>query len=155
MISEYEFPFMRSVRVFSIADHSWAIKTQLEKPRYIFVLQINRKNNMITHKTYLDNCKLTNVKLHLNSEFFPYADLNLNFDKRRTYFVRYVSDIFTIYFRISYYQISKESSKTLFKTDSFRNLFLLVIIYCSRQNESVKSGIVDMRLEFKWKKMYQ
>ena len=146
---EYEFPFMRSVRVFSIADHSWAIKTQLEKLRYIFVLQINRKNNMITHKTYLDNCKLTNVKLHLNSEFFPYADLNLNFDKRRTYFVRYVSDIFTIYFRISYYQISKESSKTLFKTDSFRNLFLLVIIYCSRQNESVKSGIVDMRLEFK------
>jgi len=104
---------------------------------------------MITHKTYLDNCKLTNVKLHLNCEFFPYADLNLNFDKHKTYFVRYLSDIFTIYFRISYCQISKESSKTLFKTDSFRNLFLLVIIYCSRQNESVKSGIVDMRLEFK------
>ena len=34
---------------------------------------------MVTHKTYLDNCKLTNVKLHLNSEFFPYDDLNLDF----------------------------------------------------------------------------
>jgi len=55
---------------------------------------------------------------------------------------RYLYDIL-VYFRTSYYEISKESSETLFKTDSFRNFFPLVIIDCSRQNESVKSGTVD------------
>ncbi|XP_018302115.1 uncharacterized protein [Mycetomoellerius zeteki] len=140
----YEYPLLPSTK------HSWAIKTatQLEKPRYIiFALQTNRKNNMAIHKTYLDNCKLTNVKLYLNSEFFPYDDLNLDFDKRRT---AILNDMF-VRFRTSYYQISKESSETLFKTDSFRNLFPLVIMDCSRQNESVESGTVDVRLEFEFK----
>ncbi|XP_018307224.1 uncharacterized protein [Mycetomoellerius zeteki] len=147
----YEYPLLSST-----TKHSWAIKTaiQFEKPRYvIFALQTNRKNNIATHKTYLDNCKLTNVKLYLNSEFFPYDDLNLDFDKRRT---AILYDMF-VRFRASYYQISKESSETLFKTDSFRNFFPLVItrqsmiIDCSRQNESVKSGTVDVRLEFEFK----
>jgi len=66
----------------STTKHSWGIKiTQLEKPRHvIFALQTSRKNNMTTHKTYFDNCKLINVKLYLNSEFFLYDDLNLDFD---------------------------------------------------------------------------
>ena len=71
----------------STTKHSWAIKTatQLEKLRYvIFGLQIDKKNIMTACKTYFDTCKLTNVKLYLNSEFYSYDDLNLDFDKRKT-----------------------------------------------------------------------
>jgi len=149
---------MGSVRVSSIAEHDEALVSYQDdysarEAAIIFALQTNRKNNIVTHKICLNNCKLTNVKLHLNSELFPYDNLNLDFDKRRT---AILYDIF-IHFRTSYYQISKESSETLFKTDSFRNLFPLVIIDCSRQNESVKNGTVDVRLEFNLnsKKMYQ
>ena len=46
----------------------------------------------------------------------------------------------------------KVVKRKLFKTDSFKNLFPLVIIDCSRQNESVKSGTMDVRLEFEFKK---
>ena len=35
-------------------------------------------------KTYFDHCKLTNEKFYPNSEFYPYDDLNLNFDKYKT-----------------------------------------------------------------------
>ncbi|KAL6254799.1 hypothetical protein P5V15_014134 [Pogonomyrmex californicus] len=35
-----------------------------------------------------DDCNLTNVKLYLNSECYPYDDMNLNFDKNR-WFVLY------------------------------------------------------------------
>ncbi|KYN03346.1 PREDICTED: uncharacterized protein LOC108773502 [Cyphomyrmex costatus] len=141
----YEYPLLPST-----TKLSWAIKTttQLEKPRYvIFALQTNKKNNMSAHKTFLDSCKLTNVKLYLNSEFFPYDDLNLDFDKNRT---AILYDMF-VRFRTSYYQILRERSETLFKTDAFRKMFPMVIIDCSRQNESVKSGTVDVRLEFEFK----
>ena len=66
--------------------HLWAIKTatQLEKPRYvIFAMQTGRKNVMSEDVSRFDNCKLTNAKLYLNSECYPYDDLNLDFDKNR------------------------------------------------------------------------
>ncbi|XP_018405192.1 PREDICTED: uncharacterized protein LOC108781652 [Cyphomyrmex costatus] len=121
----YEYPLLPST-----TKHSWAIKTatQFEKPRYvIFALQTNRKNNMAARKTYLYDCKLTNVKLYLNSEFFPYDDLNLDWNKHRT---AILYDMF-IRFRTSYYQIPCERSETLFRTDTFRDLFPQVIIDCS------------------------
>ncbi|XP_018376373.1 PREDICTED: uncharacterized protein LOC108769728 [Trachymyrmex cornetzi] len=118
--------------------------TQLEKPRYvIFTMQTNRKNNMTRHKTHFDHCKLTNVKLYLNSEFYPYDDPNLDFDKRR---IATLYDMY-IHFRWTCYEISREIYETLFNLDGYA----FVIIDCSRQNVSVKSGTVDVRLEFEFK----
>ncbi|XP_024874032.1 uncharacterized protein LOC112456000 [Temnothorax curvispinosus] len=73
----YEYPMLQST-----TKHSWAIKTatQLEKPRYvIFALQTGRKNIMSQNVSVFDACNLTNVKLYLNSEFYPYDDMNLDF----------------------------------------------------------------------------
>ncbi|XP_071642932.1 uncharacterized protein [Temnothorax longispinosus] len=74
----YEYPMLQST-----TKHSWAVKTatQLEKPRYvIFALQTGRKNIMSQNVSVFDDCNLTNVKLYLNSEFYPYDDMNLDFD---------------------------------------------------------------------------
>ncbi|XP_018405039.1 PREDICTED: uncharacterized protein LOC108781543 [Cyphomyrmex costatus] len=141
----YEYPLLPST-----TKHSWAIKTttQLEKPRYvIFALQTDRKNNMTKYSNYFDNCKLTNVKLYLNSDFFPYDDLNLDWDKRKN---AILYDMF-VRFRTSYYQILRERGETLLRADFFRDRFPIAIIDCSRQNESVKSGTVDVRLDFELK----
>jgi len=75
----YEYPLLQS-----ITKHSWAVKTatQLEKPRYvIFALQIGRKNTMSRDASVFDDCNLINVKLHLNSDFYPYVDLNVDIGK--------------------------------------------------------------------------
>lgn len=37
----------------------------------------------ISYATLFDNCTLSNMKLYLNSEFYPYNDMNLDFDKNR------------------------------------------------------------------------
>ncbi|XP_070165293.1 uncharacterized protein [Polyergus mexicanus] len=77
----YEFPLLQLT-----TKHSWPIKTatQLEKLRYVvFVLQTGRKNVMSEDTSRFDDCKLTNVKLYLNSECYPYDGMNLNFDKNR------------------------------------------------------------------------
>jgi len=77
----YEFPLLHRT-----TKHSWSIKTatQLEKPRYvIFALEVGRKNVMSEDTNRFDHCKLNNVKLYLNSECYPYDDMNLDFDKNR------------------------------------------------------------------------
>ncbi|KYN01411.1 hypothetical protein ALC62_07805, partial [Cyphomyrmex costatus] len=61
----YEYPLLQST-----TKHTWAVKTatQLEKPRYvIFVLQTGRKNIMSQDASVFDDCKLSNVKLYLNT----------------------------------------------------------------------------------------
>ena len=66
------------------------------------------------------------------------------FDKRR------VTILYDMYlrFRISYYHIPRERNELSFQLNSILKGFTLVTINCSqRQNESIKSGTVDVRLE--------
>jgi len=136
----YEYPLLQST-----TKHSWAVKTatQLEKPRYvIFALQTGRKNIMSKESAIFDDCKLTNVKLYLNSEYYPYDDLNLDFDKNR-YAVLY--DMYAR-FRKTYYGCN--CREVFCSVITFLTYGPFVVIDCSRQNESIKSASVDVRLEF-------
>ncbi|XP_050452190.1 uncharacterized protein LOC126851900 [Cataglyphis hispanica] len=136
----YEFPLLQST-----TKHSWAVKaaTQLEKPRYvIFALQSGRKNVLLQDASMFDDCKLTNVKLYLNSDFYPYDDMNLNFEKNK------IAVLYDMYskFRKTYYGCDKD--KALFNLAKFKTFGPIVVIDCSRQNESIKSATVDVRIEF-------
>ncbi|XP_070154777.1 uncharacterized protein [Polyergus mexicanus] len=136
----YEFPLLQST-----TKHSWAVKaaTQLEKPRYvIFALQSGKKNVLSEEPSLFDDCKLTNVKLYLNSDFYPYDDMNLDFDKHK------IAVLYDMYskFRKTYYGC--ENDETLLNLDKFLIHGPLVVIDCSRQNESIKSATVDVRIEF-------
>ena len=135
----YEYPLLQST-----TKHSWAVKTaiQLEKPRFvIFALQTGRKNIMSQDVTIFDDCNLTNVKLYLNSEFYPYDDMNLDFRKSR-YAILY--DMYRRFGK-SYYGYECE---TLLNVITFLEKGPFAVIDCSRQNESVKSATVDVRIEF-------
>ena len=57
----------------------------------------------MTPKIYFDTCRLTNVKLYLNCEFYPYDNLNSDFDK----IAAILYDMY-LRFRTFYYQISRE-----------------------------------------------
>lgn len=139
----YEYPLLQST-----TKHSWAVKTatQLEKPRYvIFALQTGRKNIMSQDICAFDDCNLINVKLYLNSEFYPYDDLNLDFNRKR------YAILFDMYarFRKAYY--GYDCYETLCTVYTFLDKGPFVVIDCSRQNESVKSATVDIRIEFECK----
>ncbi|KAL6264257.1 hypothetical protein P5V15_004347 [Pogonomyrmex californicus] len=139
----YEFPLLQRT-----TKHSWAIKTatQLEKPRYvIFALQTGRKNVMAEDTSRFDDCNLTNVKLYLNSECYPYDDMHLDFDKNRW------SVLYETYARFCKGYYGYEYLEPSLTVTSFLHNGPFVIIDCSRQNESVKSATVDVRLEFETK----
>ncbi|XP_050454134.1 uncharacterized protein LOC126852895 [Cataglyphis hispanica] len=139
----YEFSLLQRT-----IKHSWAIKTaiQLEKPRYVvFALQTGRKNVMSEETNRFDDCKLNNVKLYLNSECYPYDDMILDFDKNRwsipydTY-QRFCKN----YYGYEYLEPSLTVTQFLRNGDQF-------VINCFRENKSVKSATVDVRLEFECK----
>ncbi|XP_024867147.1 uncharacterized protein LOC112451628 [Temnothorax curvispinosus] len=140
----YEFPLLQNT-----TKHSWAVKAalQLEKPRYvIFALQTGRRNEFTEDSSRFDHCALANVKLYLNSEFYPYDDVNADFesDKFAVLYEMYAK------FRGAYYGDSRDDA--LFSPREFARVASLVVIDCSRQNEAVKSVTVDVRIEFECKK---
>ncbi|XP_025261898.1 uncharacterized protein LOC112637118 [Camponotus floridanus] len=136
----YEFPLLQST-----TKHSWAVKaaTQLEKSHYvIFALQTGRKNVLSQDASRFDACNLTNVKLYLNSDFYPYDDMNLNFDKNK------IAVLYDAYARFQRTYYGSASDETLLTMNKFLYCGPLAVIDCFRQNEAIKSATVDVRLEF-------
>lgn len=123
---------------------TWAVKTssQLEKPRYvIFALQTNKRSNLNANASIFNHCNLTNIKLFLNSQFFPYDNLNVVFSKDR-YGILY--DMYSK-FQSSYYG---RMNSPLLTPENFKSLAPIAVIDCSKQNESIKTSTVDIRIEF-------
>ena len=127
----------------STKKHTWSVKTssQLEKPRYIiFGFQTNRDNKARKRTDEFDHCKLKNLKVFLNSEYYPYSDLNLDFDS---------GDVSKAYemlvrFRETYYNTLPDP--VVSRVD-FIEKYPLIVIDTSHQNEAIKEGIVDIKLE--------
>lgn len=135
----HEFPLLMESQ-----SHTWNIKTssQLEKPRFIiFGFQCARKNIASRRMSEFDHCELANFKVFLNSESYPYDNLNINFKKN------FYATLYEMYsqFQQSYYQKECEPLLSPYK---FKSIAPLVVIDCSHQNEVLKSGAVDIRLEF-------
>ena len=126
--------------------HTWAIKTsnQLEKPRYIiFAMQTNKKNNILANAGHFETCSLKNAKVFLNAQFFPYDNLNVSFDKNR-YSILY--DMYSR-FQQSYYS---RTNSPLLGPEKYKSMAPIVVIDCSKQNESVKTSAVDIRIELEF-----
>lgn len=136
----YEYPSVPTTM-----ENNWTVKTssQLEKPRYvIFAFQTNRKNMRNADSSKFDQCSLSDIKLHLNSEKFPYDDLNIKF------VINQFSVLYHMYtkFQESYYG---RTAEPLLSWTDFKNNAPIIVIDCSHQNEALKSGPVDIRLEYK------
>lgn len=125
--------------------HIWAVKTstQLQKPRYIVIgFQTERNNKIAKDISHFDTCGLTDLKVFLNSECYPYENLNINFDKNQ-YTILY--DMYCK-FQESYYCRDKAICQPLLDFQTFKSNAPLVVIDCSRQNEIIKNGVVDIRI---------
>lgn len=135
----YEYPLLPAS-----SRHVWTVKTsnQLEKPRYVIVgFQTNRKGQNGANASQFDHCDISNVKLFLNSQYYPYGNMNLDVANNQ-YAILY--DMFAK-FQHSYY--GKDPEPLLNKSD-FIERIPLIVIDCSKQSEALKSAPVDVRLEF-------
>lgn len=134
----YEYP------VLPIASKQvWSIKStnQLETPRFVILsFQTDIKNKTDSDSSLFNHCQLTNVKLFLNSECFPYENLNVNFTKNQ-YAMLY--EMYTQFQNVYY----NKPSNPFLSWVKFKDA-PMIVINCSKQSEKIKSGAVDIRLEF-------
>lgn len=127
--------------------HCWSIKStsHLTRPRYVFLaFQTNRENVITRTKSQFDPIALTDARLYLNSDIYPQESMNLNFAGNRA------AIAYDMYkkFRSSFYHDGSGSIGDWMYT---LNDFLtspFIVFDCSRQNESLKTSAVDVRIEF-------
>lgn len=137
----YEIPSLPST-----TRHTWSVKTSnnINKPRYVIVgFQTNRNQNIAQNSSLFDHCNITNMKLYLNNERYPYDDLDLDFVQCK--------------FLELYHMYSKAQS-SYYNGTSWPNPFAmffndfdkrpLFVFDCSKTEESIKPGMVDVRLDF-------
>ncbi|CAG9814243.1 unnamed protein product [Phaedon cochleariae] len=132
----YELPTIRET-----ASDIWAVKTtnSLERPRYIIIGFQNTDNtdNRSEDITQFTHAGVSNIRLYLNSEVYPYERWNLDFDKKLDAVAYYAYDNF----QRSYY--GKDMSEPMMSIEEFRKNPLF-IIDCNHQPDAMKSSTVDI-----------
>ena len=108
---------------------------------------IKNYTSVYENASHFDHCKITDVKLFLNNQSYPYGNLNLDIDEKQ---YALLNEMY-ITFQTNYY--SRKPQPYLSKSD-FLDFPPLILIDCSKQNESLKTGSVDIRLEFKAKENF-
>lgn len=129
--------------------HIWSVKTssQINTPRYIIIgFQTNRNNQIKADKSGFDHCQISDLKVYLNSVSYPYENINTDF-KRNQYAVLY--DMYSKFQRSYYHNTYK--SLPLLSYSQYKQNAPLIVIDCSRQNESLKKSIIDIRIEMQTK----
>ncbi|CAG9817164.1 unnamed protein product [Phaedon cochleariae] len=135
----YELPTIRET-----ASDIWAVKTtnSLERPRYIIIGFQNTDNtdNGSEDITQFTHAGVSNIRLYLNSEVYPYERWNLDFDKKLDAVAYHAYDNF----QRSYY--GKDMSEPMMSIEEFRKNPLF-IIDCNHQPDAMKSSTVDIKLD--------
>lgn len=123
-------------------SHSIATSTKLQTPRYIIVgFQQDRSGKTASKMSQFDHCKLKELHAYLNTEKFPYDNLNIDFIKGN------YATLYEMYsrFQSSYYN---KQDEPLFDNAKYKASAPLVVIDCSSQRDHLPANAVTLRLEF-------
>lgn len=116
-------------------NHIWNVKLAANRERPRFALIAFQHNNKFVH------CDLNNIKVHLNSDSYPYDDLNIKFGQER------FAILYEMYVRFQQNYYMKEP-QPLLSCQEFKNKAPIIVIDVSHQNETVTSGPIDIKIEF-------
>lgn len=128
-------------------NHMWSVKTvsHVNRPRFVIVgLQTGRKGKRVVDASKFDSCRVTDMRLHLNSQIYPYnmSVLNIGGGIFAELYNHYVSA------QSTYYNNVEPSNPFLMKCDEFQNSPLFVFD-TSRADESLIDSSIDVRVEIK------
>ncbi|KAJ8913264.1 hypothetical protein NQ315_012882 [Exocentrus adspersus] len=124
----------------------WSVKTctNVESPRYVIVaFQKGRKDVKTEDIMGFDNVDISNLKVHINSEYYPYEDMNLNFDGLK------YTEVYNMYLRFAKMFATNSTPSITYPLFNTTSLF---VIDCSKSDDSLKSSTIDLKLEIESRK---
>lgn len=134
----YEYPTLPATK-----KHTWTVKStaQHEKPRYIVIgLQTARYGVATANSSQFDKCNMRDIRVFLNNKYYPYESIG--------------GDDCCVYgmyeaFNGAYNHGHSQLVNPLFEKSALENGRMMLYAFdCSRQNESLKTGSIDVRIEF-------
>lgn len=128
-------------------SHMWAVKTvpHVNRPRYVIVaFQTERNNVRIPNASKFDSCGITQVRLHLNAQTYPYNMNDYNFAGG------VLSDLYHNHAKIqsSYYGDANPVNPFCINFANFQSSPLFAFD-TSRADESLIDSPIDVRIEIK------
>lgn len=117
--------------------HIWTVKstTQINKPRFVLVV-------FKTADAINSNCNVSDMKLYLNSECYPYDNFNNDFDNGN------LQELYHSFLQMqkSYYNSSEGENPIEYSYGDYM-VHPAFVFDCSRSDDSLIGGAVDIRLE--------
>ncbi|XP_050434152.1 uncharacterized protein LOC126842323 [Adelges cooleyi] len=128
--------------------HTWSVRTfsNVEKPRYLLIAM--GKERSIMSKSDFHHCTLRNVKAYLNSDEYPYENYNADFEAGK------YTSMYNSYARFQTMYYGRTNPQPLLDRVHYKKLGPIIVIDCSKQNDTVKSSTVDLRLDFECAKAF-
>jgi hypothetical protein len=128
-------------------EFAWRVTTtdSTEKPRYIIVaFQTDKRNKQNQNSAIFDNCLVSEVHAFMNSKRYPYLENSVSFENG--HFCKFFETC--AQFKRDYYG----NDELLFNTWEYSKIYPLIVIDCTKQSERLKTGVIDLRLQFKFDK---
>lgn len=124
--------------------HIWTVKstTQISKPRFVFVVLQTNKQLVNVNSELFDHCNIRDIRLYLNNEYFPYDSITSDFTNGN------YSELFRSFCAIQKAYYPEESENPMGYTYANYGTYPIWAFDCSRTDESMLAGTVDIRLEF-------
>lgn len=128
-------------------SHMWSVKTvsHVNRPRFVVVgLQTNRNGVRVRNAAKFDSCYVSEMRLHLNSQIYPYNMSELNIGGG------VYAELFNYYCGIqSSYYSGVEATNPFHLTCGQFQACTLFVFDTSRADESLIDSSVDIRVEIK------
>lgn len=129
------------------SSHMWTVKTvsHVHRPRFVVVgLQTNRNSRHTQNAAKFDKCFMKELRLHLNSQIFPYHMAEFDIANLR------FSELYEMYSRAqsTYYNNTESENHFALSFNEFQNSPLYVFD-TSRADESLIDSSVDIKVEMK------
>ena len=127
-----------------VSQHSHAIatSTKLQTPRQVIVgFHTGRAGKIEKNMSQFDHCNIKNIRVYLNTERYPYDNLNIDFD------ANHYATLYDMYCRFQSTYYNKHDEPLLSK-EEFKKIAPLLVVDCSNQKDYLQANAVVFRLEF-------
>lgn len=126
----------------TLHSHAIATSTKLQTPRQVIVgFQTDRSGKLSKNMSQYDHCSIKNIRVYLNTERYPYDNLNIDFENN------HFAALYDMYshFQSTYYN---KPDEPLLNSPDFKEKAPLIVVNCSNQRDYIQANAVVFRLEF-------